>query len=154
MKEDIKSLEMWFIIQFIICPCFKFDITRDNIKLIITFIKQTNKYKKSNTKKLHTWWRLVWLSEILCYKTSNSTLYWLWVACMWRHQNSNFKTMNSVQLHVVYLCFMATPNKFSQESSLISFTCPRDFGKVIGSRNISHVIWRVKLVHYFIVSTF
>ena len=47
--------------------------------------------------------------------------------------------MNSMQLHVVYLCFMTTPNKFSQESSLISFTCPKGLGKVIGSRNISHV---------------
>ena len=72
----------------------------------------------------------------------------LWMVCMWRHQNSNFKTMSSMQLHVVYLCFMTTPNKFSQEISLISFTCPRDFGKVIGSRIISHVFWRVKLVHY------
>ena len=63
---------------------------------------------------------------------------------MWRQQNSNFKTMSSMQLHVVYLCFMTTPNKFSQEISLVSFTCPRDFGKVIGSRYISHVIWRVQ----------
>ena len=45
-----------------------------------------------------------------------------------------------MQLHVVYLCFMTTPNKFSQESSLFSFTRPTDFGKVIGSHNISLVI--------------
>ena len=57
--------------------------------------------------------------------------------------------MSSMQLHVVYLCFMTTPNMFSQESSLISFTYPRDFGKVIGSRNLSHVIGANHLLFVF-----
>ena len=38
---------------------------------------------------------------------------------------------------------------FSQESSLISFTYPRDFGKVIGSRNLSHVIGANHLLFVF-----
>ena len=76
------------------------------------------------------------------------------MVCMWRHHNANFKTMNFTQLHVFLLCFMATPNKFSHKILLLLFTCPGDIGKVIESRNTSHVVWRVKLVHYFIFSTF
>ena len=47
MKKNRNSFSK-LQFQFIVCQCFMFNITRDNIKLIITVIKQTN-YIKNKT---------------------------------------------------------------------------------------------------------